>query len=198
MLDTILGRHPAIKRAQSRAAHMLFSAGLSPNRATAAGLAAGVIAGAAFGANVTGFGIAMLLVSAALDALDGTIARECAAAPTVLGGIFDLCSDRVVETAVLIGIAWRRPELYFPALVLIGSWYVNITVFLATGAALKRGTKLIAYPPGLVERAEAIVLFIVLAILRPFGPWLCYIYTALELATGTQRVFFALTELRRE
>ena len=56
-----------------------------------------------------------------------------------------------MEIAVIIGISWRRPELYFPALILTGSWYLNITVFLATGAALeRRGPKLIDYPPGLV------------------------------------------------
>lgn len=198
MLDTILGRHAGIKRAQSRLAYVLFSAGLSANRATAGAAAVGIVAGVAFAADATLLGIAMLLVSAALDALDGTIAREYAVAPTVLGGIFDLCSDRVVETAALIGIAWQRPELFFPALILMGSWYLNITVFLATGAALERGPKLIAYPPGLVERAEAIIFFVVLAISRPVGPWLCYVYTALELATGIQRVLFALGQLPRE
>ncbi len=99
----------------------------------------------------------MLALSAALDAIDGTIARECAA-PSALGGVFDLVSDRVVETAVIIGIAWGHAELYFPALALVGSWYVNITVFLAVGAALERhGPKLIEYPPGILERTEALV-----------------------------------------
>ena len=107
-------------------------------------------------------GIALLALSAAFDAIDGTIARECAA-PSALGGVFDLVSDRVVETAVIIGIAWGHSELYFPALVLVGSWYVNITVFLAVGAALERhGPKLIEYPPGILERTEALVFFVIL------------------------------------
>ena len=126
-----------------------------------------------------------------LDAVDGTIAREFAAA-TPLGGILDLGSDRVVEIAVIIGISWRRPELYLPALILTGSWYLNITVFLATGAALERpGPKLIDYPPGLVERTELIIFFVLLAMLLQFGPWLCYAYTGLELITAAQRLLFA-------
>jgi hypothetical protein len=65
-------------------------------------------------------------------------------------------------------------------------------VFLATGAALVRhGPKLIEYTPGLVERTELIIFFVVLALLLQFGPWLCYAYTGLELITATQRLLFA-------
>jgi hypothetical protein len=64
-------------------------------------------------------------------------------------------------------------------------------VFLATGAALERhGPKLIDYPPGLVERTELIIFFVVLALLLQFGPWLCYAYTPLELITAAQRLLF--------
>ncbi len=132
----------------------------------------------------------MLGMSATLDALDGAIARECAA-PTLLGGIFDLCADRVVEIAVLIGIVWGRPMLHFPALLLVGSWYINITVFLATGAVIPPAGKVIAYPPGLVERTEAIIFFILLAFSGELGPILCYAYAALEIATALQRLRFA-------
>jgi archaetidylinositol phosphate synthase len=137
-------------------------------------------------------GVLLVGASALVDAVDGTIAREFAVA-TQLGGMLDLCSDRVVEFAVITGIAWRRPELYFPALILIGTWYVNITAFLAAGAALERcGPKLIDYPPGLVERAELIIFFVFLAMLpRQFGPWLCYAYSGLELITATQRLLYA-------
>jgi len=136
------------------------------------------------------WGVVLIAVSALFDATDGTLAREFTT-PSVLGGILDLCFDRVVEIAVLIGIAWQRPELYFPALVLAGSWYLNITVFLATGSAMERGEKLIAYPPGLVERTEAILFLMILAATRPLGPLLCYFYTGLELVTAVQRAIFA-------
>ncbi len=96
-------------------------------------------------------------------------------------------------------------ELHFPALMLVGSWYVNITVFLAVGAALdRRGPKLIEYPPGILERTEALIFFAVLAIVeqaaivRPLGPLLCYLFTAMEIATGIQRLRFGYRMLRRE
>ncbi len=202
MLDSILATNPDIRSLQSRCARFLFRIGVRANVATILALLAGIASGIAFARGAVMFGVIALVVSAGLDAIDGTIARECAS-PSVLGGVLDLTADRVVETFVIVGIAWRDPALYFPALVLVGSWYVNITVFLAVGAALeRRGPKLIEYPPGILERTEAIVFFVVLAtvesiaILRPLGPILVYAMTALEVATGAQRLMFGVRLLR--
>lgn len=198
MLDSALAASPAVRRIQSAAARLLADAGLTANQATAAGMAGGVAAGVGFALGDQPLALAMLLLSAAMDAVDGTIARQFST-PSVIGGIFDLSSDRLVEVVVIIGIAWNRPELYLPALVLVSSWYVNITIFLAVGAALeRRGPKLIEYPPGILERTEALIFFAVLALARPIGPILCYVFTALEVATGAQRLAFGIRRLRRD
>jgi len=204
MLDSVLSATPDIRNLQSRIARLLFRVGVSANIATMLALVAGIASGIAFARAGVMLGLIALAVSAGLDAIDGTIARECAA-PSVLGGVFDLTADRVVEIFVIVGIAWRDPVLYFPALVLVGSWYVNITVFLAVGAALeRRGPKLIDYPPGILERTEAIIFFAVLAIVeataitRPVGPILAYAMTALEIATGAQRLMFGIRLLRAQ
>ena len=204
MLDTIFGANPDIKRVQSRCARALFSAGISANVATILAALAGIVSGIAFaGAHLT-FAIIALTLSAAFDALDGTIARECGA-PSRLGGVLDLSADRVVEACVIVGIAWRDPALYFPALILVATWYVNITIFLAVGAALEGpSAKLIEYPPGILERTEAIIFFIVLGVVeatpvvRTIGPLFCYAMAALEIVTGAQRLLFGLRMLRRE
>ena len=196
MLDKILGENPEVRRLQSSTASALAHVGISANLATAVGLAAGIGAGIAFGLKSPGWGILLMAVSAALDALDGTLARESGQA-TLLGGVADLVADRVVESAVIIGIAWPYPALYLPVLILIASWYVNITVFLAVGAALeRRGPKLIDYPPGILERTEALIFFVILGaiqsvpFLRSLGPMLCYAMAALEVATAAQRLRF--------
>src|SRR5260370_10278996 len=137
MLDTIFSRWPATRHIKFALAGALFRLGLGANGTTILSVGTGLIAGLAFGRGSTIAGVLLLGTSALLDAVDGTIAREFAAA-TLIGGILDLCSDRAVEIAVIIWISWRRPELYFPALIFTGSWYLNITVFLATGAALER------------------------------------------------------------
>jgi len=204
MLDTILGANPDIRRIQSRCARALFRAGINANIATILAASAGIASGIGFARGNAMLAIVALAVSAVLDGLDGTIARECAA-PSAVGGVLDLSADRVVEACVIVGIAWRDPALYFPALVLVATWYFNITIFLAVGAALEGPrAKLIEYPPGILERTEAIVFFIVLGIveatpiLRAIGPVLCYAMAALEIATGAQRLQFGVRMLRQD
>ena len=204
MLDSILGANSDLRGVQSRCARLLFRIGIGANVATVCALLVGIASGVAFARGDLMIGLIALALSALLDAVDGTIARECAA-PSALGGVLDLTADRVVETFVIVGIAWRDPALYFPAMLLIGSRYVNITVFLAVGAALERhGPKLIDYPPGILERTEAIIFFVVLALVeataitRPLGPILCYAMTALEVATGAQRLIFGVRMLREQ
>ena len=204
MLDKILGESPEVRRLQSTTARSLARIGISANLATVAGLAAGIGAGISFAAGSPGWGILLLAISATLDALDGALARE-SGQPTLLGGVSDLVADRVVESAVIIGIAWPKPHLYLPAMILIASWYVNITVFLAVGAALeRRGPKLIDYPPGILERTEALIFFVVLGaiesipLLRAIGPMLCYAMAALEVATAMQRFRFGWRMLKSQ
>lgn len=202
MLDSIFAANPDIKRVQSRCARALFRAGISANTATVLAALAGIFSGIAFARADVTLAIVSLAISAAFDSLDGTIAREFAA-PSAIGGVLDLSADRIVEACVIVGIAWRDPALYFPALVLVATWYVNITIFLAVGAALEGpGAKLIEYPPGILERTEAIIFFIVLGLLeatqitRPIGPVLCYVMATLEIVTGAQRLLFGLRMLR--
>ncbi len=203
MLDTILGANTAVRRLQSAAARILYRIGVTANRATIGAAIIGVLAGVAFASGRVGLGILLLGVSAALDALDGTIAREFGGASTPLGGVMDLCFDRVVEAAVIIGIVWRHRELDFYALLLVASWYVNITVFLAVGAAMERtGPKLIDYPPGILERTEALIFFAVLALTESTHGLMWaglpgVAMTVLEIVTGAQRFLFGRQRLSR-
>jgi archaetidylinositol phosphate synthase len=203
MLDSIMGASPTVQRIQAGGARALHSIGITANGATISASILGILAGVAFAAGRAGLGIVLLAISAALDALDGTIARQFGGVSTPYGGVMDLCFDRVVEAAVIIGIVWQHRELDFYALLLVASWYVNITVFLAVGAAMeRRGPKLIDYPPGILERTEALIFFAVLALVEstPYGRWigpaLCLAMTALEIVTGAQRFLFGRAHLR--
>jgi archaetidylinositol phosphate synthase len=197
MLDTWMARNPWLRDAQARAATMLHDGGIRANHATVAAAALGTLAGLAFASRLDAAGVAVLWVSGALDALDGTIARKFEH-PSAMGGVLDLCGDRLVEAAALLGIVWPRPFLTFSALMVLASWYVNITVFLAVGAALGAGEKLIDYPPGVVERMEALVFFTLLIVIGHAGVYLCYGYAALELWTAVQRLNFARHRLQSE
>jgi drug/metabolite transporter superfamily protein YnfA len=47
-----------------------------------------------------------------------------------------------------------------------------------------------------VERTEALMFFVLLALAPIWGAYLCYAYTGLEAATMVQRVKYALRSLR--
>jgi archaetidylinositol phosphate synthase len=190
MLDSLMSERPVLRNLQSRVARVLYVSGLGANSATIIGGILGVTAGGLFAHQNLVLGILTLGSSGIMDALDGTIARECEAA-TAWGGVLDLTFDRIVEAAVLLGLIWPRSSLQLPAAVVLATWYVNITVFMATGAALGASEKLIHYPPGLVERTEALIFFVLLAVAPFWGAYLCYGYAALEAATVVQRVAYA-------
>lgn len=190
MLDQIIGQLPAVRSFQSEVARLLYLIKIRANQASILGAILGVAAGVLFASGWVGFGIFALVLSGALDAIDGTIARTYGGA-TPWGGVLDLTLDRVVEAAVLLGLVCAHPRLAFPAAVVIATWYVNITVFMATGAALEATEKFIHYPPGLVERTEGFIFFILLAIVPTWAVSLCYLYAALEVATALQRLSYA-------
>jgi len=80
-----------------------------------------------------------------------------------------------------------------PALVLATTWYVNLCVFLAVGAASKasgsppQSEKVIDYPPGLLERGESLVFAFIVVALPGIADVAAYVYAILEVATAAQR-----------
>src|SRR6185436_2750471 len=123
-----------------------------------------------------GWALAVLLVSGLCDAVDGRVARLGGGA-TPWGGVLDLTFDRIVEAAVLLGAAAPRPAWHLPALVLACTWYVNLCVFLAVGAASeRRPEKIIFYPPGLLERSELLLLALVIVTFPRLAPVAMYGY----------------------
>jgi CDP-diacylglycerol--glycerol-3-phosphate 3-phosphatidyltransferase len=164
--------------------------GIRPNALTYAAVAFGVGAAALFYIGCDWLAFAVLIVSGLLDAVDGRVGR-IGGHVTAWGGVLDLTGDRIVEATVLLGIALPRREWLVPALVLVCSWYVNLCVFLAVGAASsKASAKLIAYPPGLLERSELLILVIVVLVAPSVAPVVIYLYAALVTITAAQRFHY--------
>jgi phosphatidylglycerophosphate synthase len=199
MLDSLLTRPGSRSDALLHAlARRLHAAGFQPNTLTAAAVVTGLVGGGLFALDRGWLALTALAVSGALDATDGRVAR-LGPGPTPWGGVLDLVSDRVVEAAVLLGLALPRPHLHAPALVLAATWYVNLCVFLAVGAASERASaKLIDYPPGLVERTEALVFAGVVVAAPAFAPAAVWAYAALEVATAAQRLRYGRRALQRD
>jgi len=197
MLDTLLTRPGSTPdRALTAVARWLYAMGITPNGLTYAALVCGVLAGLLFYFGRHWAGFAVVLFSGGLDALDGRVAR-LGPGPTPWGGVMDLTFDRVVEAAILLGIAVPHPEWHLPALVLAATWYVNLCVFLAVGAASEKyAEKVIHYPPGFLERSELLIFLLVVVALPGLAVLAAYLYAVLEVYTAVQRFRYGRGALR--
>jgi CDP-diacylglycerol--glycerol-3-phosphate 3-phosphatidyltransferase len=88
---------------------VLAKLGVTPNMLTFAQLIGGVIAGVIIGDGRLLLGGLVLILSALLDAFDGTLARTTGRA-TPFGGVFDSSVDRLFEGAVLGGLLYHYLE----------------------------------------------------------------------------------------
>jgi phosphatidylglycerophosphate synthase len=188
MLDTWFNRTgSATDRFLNGAAQAFIDRGVRAEMLTYAAVAIGVLSAGLFYCGFGPLAFGLLLLSGFLDAVDGRVARLGEGA-TPWGGVLDLTFDRVVEAAVLLGITVPRPELHVPGLVLAATWYVNLCVFLAVGTATeKHGEKIIDYPPGVLERGEALVFAFIVVVLPATAALAAYLYAVLEVVTAAQR-----------
>lgn len=188
MLDSLLGRAGSTPASWlDGLARACVRRGVTPNALSTGALGLGLVGAALFFADHGWWALLALVGSGLLDAIDGRVAR-LGPGPTPWGGVLDLTFDRIVEAAVLLGIALPRPAWHLPALVLACTWYVNLCVFLAVGAASERhAEKVIFYPPGLLERSELLLLALVVVALPSLAPAAAYTYAGLEVITAAQR-----------
>lgn len=188
MLDTWFTRPGSATRAALDALTRWFERrAYQPDTLTYLALLSGMAAGLLFSRSYQWAGVLAVVTSAVLDAVDGRLAR-LRDRVTAWGGVLDLTFDRVVEASVLLGVAIPRPSLHLPCLVLVATWYVNLCVFLAVGAASERQSeKVIDYPPGLLERGEALLFLLLILSMPTLAPSLVYLYAALEIFTAVQR-----------
>src|SRR5262245_4370960 len=84
---------------------VLVRFGVTPNMLTIAQLVGGIIAGVVIADGELVLGGVLVLLAAALDAFDGTLARTTGRA-TPFGGVFDSTIDRLFEGAVMGGLLY--------------------------------------------------------------------------------------------
>src|SRR5262245_23823375 len=197
MLDTYASRPGWLDSLLTATAQALLRVGLGANLLTYAALVSGIAAGLLFYGQYPVSALVFLVLSGIADAVDGRVAR-LGKGSTPWGGVLDLVCDRIVEAAVLLGIALPYRHLHVPALVLAATWYVNLCVFLAVGAASeRRREKVIVYSPGLVERGEALFFAAGAGLWPQWAAPIAYLYAALEVLTAAQRFLAGRRELRQ-
>ncbi len=130
--------------------------------------------------------VVLLWISGLLDAVDGTVARKTQS--TLFGTIMDIVFDRIVEVGLILGLAYRHPELLFLLLVLESVIILSLTVFLTVAAASEKASeKSFYYQPGFAERTEGFILFSLMILLPNYSLYILIIFIVAVLMTAVQR-----------
>lgn len=150
----------------------LARTGVTPNMITALGLAGAVGASVLVARGEFLAGGLLMLAAAALDLLDGIVARASGKV-TAFGGVFDSVADRLSEAAVLGGLLFRlashgrREEIMLVFAAVVGSLLVSYVRARAeaAGAELREGLftrpeRVIVLGAGLIVDQTRIALWI--------------------------------------
>lgn len=132
----------------------------------------------------------LLLISGYLDTLDGSLARHTNSSSDA-GAILDIVCDRIVEFAAVLGLFFYAPQTRaMPCLLILGSFYLCITTFLVVGIFESNDSeKSFHYSPGLIERTEAMIFFILAAVFENNFFILAAVFSVLVFLTAFIRLF---------
>ena len=132
-----------------------------------------------------------LLLSGYCDSLDGTLARH-SNLQSDFGSVLDIVTDRLVEFCVVFGLFLVAPETRgLWCMLMLGSILLCVTSFLVVGIFTPDNDndgKSFHYSPGLMERAEAFVFFILMIWLPGYFAFLALVFSVLVLWTAGVRV----------
>jgi CDP-diacylglycerol--glycerol-3-phosphate 3-phosphatidyltransferase len=146
-----------VSRAVDPLARLLVRSGLSPTAVTFAGLGISIVGSALIALGFLAAGAAVLGTGAALDILDGVLARMTGR-ETVRGAFLDSLTDRVGEVAMWTGLAFylgRRSEAMLVMLSLVALAGSLLIPYLRAKAEAEG----VEGKGGLMGRAERLLLF---------------------------------------
>ncbi|MEE3059772.1 MAG: CDP-alcohol phosphatidyltransferase family protein [Pseudomonadota bacterium] len=143
---------------------------ISANQITIFGLVLGVACFLAIAINTMTAALILLALNRLADGLDGAVAR--AQTPSELGAYLDIVSDFVLWGLLPIGFIILDSDNAIAAAVLLSSFSMSMTVFLAFAIMAEKrgletdaqGTKSFFYVAGLAEGTETIAFFAIVII----------------------------------
>ena len=162
----------------------------TPNWITLFAVITGVLAAIGLFANWPIFACILLLLSGYLDTLDGTLAR-LSKKNTITGTVLDITADRLVEFLIVLGLYSISPiNRATVCLWLLGGFLLCVTSFLVVGIFTeKKGEKGFSYSPGLIERPETFLFFILMILFPVLFYWLAWLLVILVFYTAAMRIF---------
>ncbi|WP_457582199.1 CDP-alcohol phosphatidyltransferase family protein [Ensifer canadensis] len=201
MLDGALKRR--LDPVLDRLGAALARGGVSADTVTGAGLALGLIAAALIAGQYYLAAAALIVVSRLCDGLDGAVAR--ATRKTDFGGFLDIVLDFVFYGAIPLGFIVADPQANgLAGGLLLFSFYVNGSSFLAYAIMAEkrsmstdvRGEKSLYFTTGLAEATETIAVFLAFCLIPTWFPVLAALFAVVCLYTALSRIVLARMRFR--
>lgn len=132
---------------------------VTPNQVTLSAFIFGIASALFLSLNYTFAALSFLWLSGLCDVLDGTLARLTNKAHP-FGAYTDLISDRMVESALILGFALQYPQHYLAYILFLIVLLFHFSTFVVASSVFQNcGPKSIHYDRSIVERAEAFIVF---------------------------------------
>lgn len=132
---------------------------IQPNYITLCALLCGCACGCTIAYKYRFLALVFLWLSGLCDVMDGTVARLFDKAKKS-GAYIDLITDRMVESAIILGFTLAYPQYYFAYILFLIALLFHFSTFVAAGALVANtGYKSMHHDYSFVERAEAFLVF---------------------------------------
>jgi len=198
MLDRQVRRalSPSLDAVGRRAAAM----GIRPGAVTAAGLGLGAGACVAAAFRLWPLALVLWLANRAADGLDGPIARAHGA--TDCGGFFDIVADFTIYGGFVVGVAIGVPSARLACVVLLFTYYVSGTAFLALSSLLERrkargaDERSLQFVGGLAEGTETVIVYVLFCLIPGSAEWIAWGFAIAVAITALQRIVTGARLLR--
>lgn len=175
---------------------------ISANSITIAGFFIGILSFIAIIKGQLALALVFLLINRFCDGLDGAVARRSGA--TDLGAYLDITADFLLWALLPVGFALYDPVLALPAAILLSSFAMSMTVFLAFAMLAEKrglsseaqGKKGFYYLAGLAEGTETIGFFIFVLAVPTYFATAALIFAAFVYLSVLGRIIVSFTHLR--
>ncbi|MGA9871690.1 MAG: CDP-alcohol phosphatidyltransferase family protein [Rhodococcus sp. (in: high G+C Gram-positive bacteria)] len=197
MIDAYLRRR--LDGPLDRCARAIDHPVITPDRITAAGLVLGLGSALAAGLQLWWLALVLWILSRVADGLDGQLARRRATAGDAgAGGFFDITADFVVYgmtvVGVAVGVSAQFDAPWWPFLLVLLTYYINGTAFLAFSSIAERNDRRIddgrslSFLGGLAEGAETIAVHSLWLLFPQFGWQIAVVWASVVAISSGQRI----------
>ncbi|MBW3578556.1 MAG: CDP-alcohol phosphatidyltransferase family protein [Actinobacteria bacterium] len=182
-------------------ARPLVRAGFTGDRLTALGLVVGLGACVAAGFARWWLALALWLLNRAVDGVDGHVARA-RDGEHERGGFLDVMADFVVYGGFVVGVAVALPEARLACAVLLATYYVNGSAFLALSSLAERRARerpderSLHFVGGLAEGGETILVHSLFCLFPQRAAPIAWGFAVAVGITALQRIVWGMRVLR--